>query len=275
MVYKISRFIGWSYPIFVALVAVGEKFIPETWNLMLGTVVFFDWHRTNGYFLVATVPLVALVSTLTCRYVGEPWIIPFLDELLTNSRREVFKPEKIYDDPVHFHRVTLFIHKQYLFFPPRSRWQNLCPWGKNCSANSGWLIPIARSEHIRKKVRSKFCINDDGSVAEGVGGLAWILKQPTFLHSLPEITAISTKEEVEKYEKDSNVPSWWLKNKRDERNNVTPLYRSLAAIPINLKGKIRAMLIIDSTKPNSIQGLDETDIYSLLHFVIGRILERK
>jgi len=140
-------------------------------------------------------------------------------------------------DPVHYHRVTLFRYRKW--WPCLRVW----PW-------RGWLVPVVRSGHTTLNHRTCFLAPDDADLAEGVAGRCW-----------------STKSVVLVPEKDSKVPLPCLHNEdtkpHDPRSiadiyakatfvstnwvlKMKPRSRSFLGIPVVVKGAPWGVIIVDS-----------------------------
>jgi hypothetical protein len=153
------------------------------------------------------------------------------------------------DDPQHHNQITLYRRRIWAIraCPGRCLWY--WPWGKGRFIFSGWLIPVARSGHGKKRSRSIYLAPDDLDNAEGIAGVVWAFgkkgQAPAPIEDLPQITVTSSVEDKELYAKKTFIPfawvEWYIRKKRS-------LPRSYAGRPIEVSGEMWGVLVIDSRK---------------------------
>jgi hypothetical protein len=150
-------------------------------------------------------------------------------------------------DPVHYHRVTLFRYRKW--WPCLRVW----PW-------SGWLVPVVRSGHTTLNHRTCFLAPDDADQAEGVAGRCWSTKSVVLVPSEGSKVPLPQIHDEEQRPHDPRVPAdtyaratfvstdWVLKMK--------PHSRSFLGIPVVVHGAPWGVIIVDS-RGNAIQRAKE------------------
>jgi transcriptional regulator with GAF, ATPase, and Fis domain len=136
---------------------------------------------------------------------------------------------------------------------------------------SGWLVPVARSGHTTKKIKSSFLAPDDADAAEGFAGQAWSMNQTVFQDGLKSINASSCEDDVLDYANRTWVGTWWVDLKRKEKK---PMCKALCGIPISVSGELWGVLVVDSTKPKAI--LDPNSVTTQvmqLEFILGKVIK--
>ncbi|HFH3730163.1 GAF domain-containing protein [Pseudomonas aeruginosa] len=222
-------------------------------------------YAIPAYIIICTV----IATSFIYRRKGDPWIWEKLKFILDEYQGKAFIKEA--GDPSDHHRITLFKHeKNCLFVKHWSSTKTLKPWGRN-PILSNYLVPVLRSGHLSQKSGAKFYVSDNSDDCESVAAQAWSSNQAIIVDNLPLINAnqkrsrdISTyatktycaKEMVEKYVNDSR-----------------PLPRSIAAIPVMVKGEIWGVVVLDSRSPNGVTS-ESVIHYELTVALIGQLLEK-
>jgi hypothetical protein len=175
------------------------------------------------------IPLSVLaIAAMTAlqRRIGEPKTWGLVQTVLDQFRARVFSSDS---DDLHEHRVTLFRHVGWCWC--LRRW----PW-------SGWLVPVARSGHTTQRTDALFMAPDDAERAEGVAGKTWALRRTVFIDRLPNLRCDGvTPEAKAEYAKLSLMPDVLV----EKRN---PKARSLYGAPVEVKGQIWGVVVVDSRK---------------------------
>ena len=178
---------------------------------------------------------------------------PLVKEILEEFRKQIYPGSK---DPVHLHRVTLF---------KRSRWVARITFFKK--PRFGWLKIIESSGHTMRNSKTVFYAPNDPDNAEGIAGIAWASNTIIYKEELPDVKDKSCSEEkIREYSQASNTPIEMVKEKR-------PVSRSLCGIPVEVKGVVWGVLVVDSRQPQIPKDLIERH-YALTAKFLSRILER-
>jgi hypothetical protein len=188
------------------------------------------------------------------RWLERKTLWPLVKEILEEFRKQIYPASK---DPVHLHRVTLFRHCAWV---ARRRLFKR-PFG------FGWLKIIERSGHTSLNSRTVFYAPNDPDKAEGVAGIAWAWNTVVFREDLPDLRGSKAEEAgLEEYAKGSNTPLSLVKD-------LMPVSRSLCGIPIEVKGRVWGVLVVDSRHPKLPKKLIEQHCVLAAKF-LSRILER-
>jgi GAF domain-containing protein len=182
---------------------------------------------------------------------GPPWIWETVHYLLDRFQEHVF--EKQVGTPLHYHRVTLFRHIRLR--------RSLCRWPW-----SGWLVPVERSGHTTRKSRAAFLAPDDADRAEGIAGQTWAQKRVVIVEDLPDISGTPSLGLLEDYARKTWVSVEWLQNRSQHA-------RSFCGIPVEVKGRLWGVIVLDSRSPDAIDQ-DAVKVHSLIGRYLGKLLER-
>ena len=197
--------------------------------------------------------------------VGPPWIWKAIQAVFNEFGERAFNRKD--DDPVHYHRVTLFQYVQLwklgrLWLYPW-RWQaGRLPW-------SGWLVPVARSGHTTKRCNAVFLAPDDADRAEGVAGQVWATNSQILVEELPALDSSSSDEVIADYATRTFVPEEWVRARLTK-----PLPRSLCGVPIEVDGRIWGVLVLDSRVPKAIKPKKVSDLVDFVGIVLRHLLRR-
>lgn len=246
-VYRALIFLQWTAGIILATTQAATKADPSRWQFGSD---FLTWLQHTAW---ATVPLliVALGLMQVARWmIGPPWVWDTIHYLLDTFRGYVFEEE---GGPLHHHRVTLFKYVRVRFW--LCRW----PW-------SGWLVPVERSGHTTQKSRTAFLAPDDADRAEGVAGQTWAQNRVVPLDKLPDINENPPCDVLAEYARRTWIAEARLQKQRQHA-------RSFCGIPVEVKGKLWGVIVLDSRNPEVInQNADQ--FYSLIGRFLGKLLER-
>ena len=163
------------------------------------------------------------------RWLERKTLWPLVKEILEEFRRQIYPGSK---DPVHLHRVTLF---------KRCHWVFRAAFFKK--PRFGWLKIIERSGHTMRNSRTVFYAPNDPDKAEGIAGIAWASSTIIYKEELPDVkNGACSEEKMREYAQASNTP---FEDVRDKR----PVSRSLCGIPVEVKGVVWGVLVVDSRQP--------------------------
>lgn len=207
-------------------------------------------NQDNAWWFLPT--LMALVGTaqLGKRFVGPPIVWSTLKAVLDLFREHTFGT--IEDDPVHFHRVTLFKHRRFAFTFSEN------PFG-------GRLVPFERSGHTTRVCRSKFRAPDDADKCEGIAGRTWATGKPVRVAGLPD-TLSGADVELQAYADATYMTV-------EDVRRLRPKARSYLGLPVEVGGRVWGVIVLDS------RGVDTIDdgaikTYRIVAKVLGKLLEK-
>ncbi len=205
--------------------------------------------KTNAWWLIAFSSVTVGATKLLKRTVLiDPWLENSIVAALDNGRQYLINQNVIQNDDFHHHRLTLYKRTLFSYRPrPFRKWWWW--WGLWRGPFSGWLVPVARSGHTTKKVKSTFLAPDDADSCEGVVGRAWACDGLIHIDGLPEINSSSSENEVKAYAKKIWVSEDWVKLKVKQ---TKPLARSFIGFPIKVNGERWGVVIVDSVRPDGV-----------------------
>ena len=233
------------------------------------TIVQKVIQTIQNYGLVIWVLLFALIALASLlKLTFNPWLFDKLQFILDKMQVSAYK--SFAQDASHHHRVTLFKYHRFIAIGRRVGRRYCSPWGKGIHPWTGWLRPILRSGITSQYSKTAFPVPDDGDRAEGVAGQAWVSNYTTIVQDLPQITSDSSAEDVEEYAKKTFCPTNYVDGCR-AAGKILP--RSLAAIPIWVRGKPWGVLVLDSRHPEGVK--EETVMnFSVTVEIISQLLEK-
>jgi hypothetical protein len=201
-----------------------------------------------------TLPILAILSgllALILKMVGPPWLWNVVHVILDQLRNSAlqFNPQ----DPIHYHRVTLFKRVQWLWC--RKFW----PW-------DGWLVAVERSGHTTRNRVSFFRAPDEADKAEGIAGRVWASDATFKTENLPDISEVSPEADVKVYADRANISVETVRKR-------LPKARSIGGFPIEVKGKRWGVLILDSRNPQAITELGEA-MLTPMGKTLSKLLEK-
>lgn len=158
-------------------------------------------------------------------------------------------------------RVTLFRWQRFL---PRIRHhgQYVLPW-------SGWLVPIVRSGHTSQTSDAVFMARQATDKAEGIAGRSWATRSNVLVTNLPQPTLADT-EGIQAYAEGSFIPESFLRARLLERKAIS---RSFLAIPVESRGRISGVIVIDSVEPFAVTNRTPGK-FDFIVPLVGTLMER-
>ena len=208
--------------------------------------------QSQSWWLLPLLLILTGTIGLYRKIAGPPWVWDTIKHYLDIFRDDVFDigPQ----DATHHHRVTLF---KYVWW--RWGWVKW-PW-------SGWLIPVERSGHTTQDNITCFRAPDAADSAEGVAGLTWSRRNAIVeISNLPDLGASPTTANFETYARHTGVTVQWLRQKR-------PKARSFYGIPVEVKGKLWGVIVLDSRSPAGVNQNAGKSYKSFTRF-LARLIER-
>lgn len=169
-------------------------------------------------------------SQLVCRMIGPPWIWKAIRTLLDDLRNNAFGDKS--NDPLHYHRATLFKHCRFRF--TLRQW----PW-------KGWLVPVERSGHTTLHSKTCFLAPNKADQAEGIAGQTWSRRKTLFIQNLPNLKSNPSDDNISKYARGSWVTEKWV---RDHEH----LTRSFCGLPVEVGNNLWGVIVLDSRDRNPI-----------------------
>jgi hypothetical protein len=210
---------------------------------------FISLAQNNGWWLIGVFTFAASAWKGGQKFIGDPWAAEAVDKVLLQLRDQVI--QKLYgnDDPMHYHRATLFKRVAWCFWPSPAR--GLWPWGRGNWPWSGWLISVGRSGHTTNTHRITFLASEKrADDNDGVAGRTWTKGRGTvFLKDLPEVLANSSDKVLKDYAKKT-----WMTEPQVKQylKNGKVLARSFWGITIEMQGKNWGVVVVDSRRPDGI-----------------------
>ena len=212
------------------------------------------WVRSINWILLIAVPLAIPALHLVRERIGAPWVWEHIHSMLDDFQACIFKQRRT--QQLHHHRVTLFKHKKFHFCLDR-HWKDAC------------LVPIARSGHTSQSSKTKFYVCDSMENRGGIVGMTWAQRNVVEVHDLPDISSNPSEGEIADYALRGDVSEDWV---RDRLNKPNP--RSLCGIPVEVRGKLWGVLVLDSRDPQLIGTQKMFGLFSLIATGLGKLLER-
>lgn len=210
--------------------------------------------RGITWMLLLTAALLLVGVRFTRQKLSDRWIIDGIRDVLNFLRERAFSADKV-DDPLHFHRVTLFRYTRWRWC--FQRW----PWG-------GWLVPIARSGHTTQRVKSVFRVPDEADKAEGIAGMTWTMQNTVVIDELPDLNCRATSsQDFAQYADRTKISHETAKSKR-------PHSRSFMGLPVSVAGQNWGVIVIDSRSPQFTVGKRVLTTYAAVAKPLQRFLER-
>lgn len=211
-------------PILVAALRMEIEGLPLFFQLLVGPV------RDKPWILLLVTGLIPCLQSAR-QLLGKAWHWKMIQYVLDEMRKDVFNG--VDGANAFSERVTLFKHKSFSC-GLHAHW-----WG-------GWMIAVARSDHVQRKKCSKFRAPDHGDHAEGIAGRAWVSKKVCGVDQLPVLNAKSLAREVSHYAQQGYVSPKWLR-KQIKKNK--PLPRCIYGFPVEVDGRPWGVIVIDSRLP--------------------------
>ena len=226
-----------------------------------GALDFFvpsvTWIQSNAWWSILTLTALGGLAKLANSRIGAPWVWEHVHFILDKYQELIFEGE---EGAVHHHRVTLFkyVHCQN--------------WAKFWDRRGG-LIAVERSGHTTMKSAASFKAPDNADEAEGIAGWTWAAKRVITLQKLPDIHTNRAEnhrlKHRAKYSKDARVSLKWLDEHPDSARA-----RSLCGIPVEVKGRIWGVIVIDSRSETFRNLPIITSFWKINGRYFGKLLER-
>lgn len=228
---------------------LGEK------SAALGSAI--AWIQGTAWITIITFSLMSGLGRLIRRFVGAPWVWEAIHHLLDQMQRLAFQKLPAGTAPPHHHRATLFKSVPWYRVPPRL-------W--SCRR---WLVPVERSGHTTRECRVAFKIPDRADDVEGVAGRTWALNQVHVIRSLPDLWATGDADEqaTSDYAKRTYVSPAWVRAQR-------PQARSYCGIPVEVRGRLWGVLVLDSRDPGVLDPTDAHGVFTVIGRLLSKLLER-
>ena len=246
-IYRALSILQWIAGIVWVTIGASIKTDPSRWQLVSD---FLIWLQQYAWVTVPSLTVALGLMQLVRLMIGPPWIWDTVHYLLDRFQGYVFEGES---GPLHHHRVTLFRYTRVRFW--------LCHWPW-----SGWLVPVERSGHTTRRSRTTFLAPDDADQAEGIAGQTWAQNRVVVVNGLPDINENPPCDVLAEYARRTWIAEAWLQKQSQHA-------RSFCGIPVEVKGKLWGVIVLDSRSPGVI---DEEAIrfYSLIGRYLGKLLER-
>lgn len=214
---------------------------------------FLETTQGNIWWVLPILVMAAGALGILRKQLGSPWLWDYAKYHLDTICSNAFTVQD--DDAHHFHRVTLFKRVPWLWC--LRRW----PW-------DGWLYAVERSGHTSQNNIAYFRAPDHADNAEGVAGITWARNRPVHISGLPDLTDAPTEADFMLYAQKTGVDVARLKAK-------PPRSRSFYGIPLEVKGKLWGVLLLDSRNPTGIkQGDHMTLMFNPTCKLLQKLLER-
>jgi hypothetical protein len=256
------RIVGRLYNFFLALqVATGTAVV------IIGAVLRVDANtaathgvlfkevvkdlQQSAWVFLPTLLIASGLLGLARKILSPPWLWQTVHTYLDVFRADVF--DSATDGAYHHHRVTLFRYVKWRFS------LRAVPW-------AGWLVPVERSGHTTQSHISCFLAPDDADRAEGIAGKTWARNRVCGISNLPDLSNNPSSDELAEYAEQSGLSVHQLRKKM-------PKTRSMFGIPVEVKGNLWGVIVVDSRSPDGIKRDVET-IYRPLGKFLPKLLER-
>lgn len=222
--------------IYVAALRADPDGLGRRWPVVGGAA---DFLQNTALIAIPLLAVVVSAASFTVRKLGDPVARNALGVLVDEFREAVFREDG--SDPQHYHRVTLFRYRKWVFRPYQRNGWKLPLLGKPWE---GWLVPVMRSGHTTQKTTARFLAPDDADRATGVAGRTWAVQKPVIVDDLPSVAreADPSEDDYIDYASRSYVPVDLARYKRPEA-------RSLVGFPIETAGEPWGVLVLDSRNP--------------------------
>ena len=213
--------------------------------------------QTNAWWSILSLTLLVGLAKIINGRIGAPWVWDHVHFLLDKFQELLFEGEQ---GDVHHHRVTLFKHVR-------------CKNWYQVLRRDGGLLSVERSGHTTMKSVAFFRAPDDADNAEGVAGWTWAAKRVTTVENLPDIHnrrgGNHWTQNRAKYAQKTRVSDGWLTKHPDSARA-----RSLCGIPVEVKGRIWGVIVIDSRSPAFRNRTVIDDFWKINSRYFGKLLEK-
>ncbi|MFI8372710.1 GAF domain-containing protein [Pseudomonas helleri] len=225
-----------------------------------------EYIQERSVYIYIGIALIVAFSFLY-RRLGDPWALEKIQFILDEYQGKVFAANNA---PKDHDRVTIFKHEKNCILAKHwssTKWY--MPWGDKPPL-SNYLVPYLRSGHMSKKSSAIFYAPDGSDKAEGVAAMAWARKQSVVVNDLPAIGSTTSNRDIEKYSKATKCAKGLLVRYQKEGRQPP---RSIAAIPIERKGELWGVVVLDSRSPLGVTN-HSVEHYTLTVALIGHLLEK-
>lgn len=246
-VFLFAGWCQWCFGFIVAIFAALLKANPNEAPLLFAGAI--SKVHAYAWIMIPLATLAMALAKLVRQTIGPPRIWAAIHSLLSDFRNHVFEQ---HDGPLHYHRATLFKHVGW-------RW-SLTSW-----PHAGWLKAVERSGHTTRKKVVIFKAPDNADDAEGVAGQTWARNGTIIRRNLPELGDEPSDRAIGEYGEKSWVSTEWIRKNK-------PQARSLLGIPVEVKGKLWGVLVLDSRDPVGVPN-EIPKHYRLVARVLGKLLE--
>jgi hypothetical protein len=128
-------------------------------------------------------------------------------------------------------------------------------------------MPVERSGHTTRRRISIFLAPDDADRAEGIAGQTWAQNQVVLVSDLPSLEGNDVSQEIiQEYARRT-----WISE--DFAHSRRPQARSFCGIPVEVKGKLWGVIVIDS-RGTKVAGTRSVRLYTLVGRFLGKLLEK-
>lgn len=225
------------------------------------------WLQSYSFPIWLSLGILSILGWLL-RWRGDPWIWDKLQVLLDKFQEIAFSS---YANHIKdHHRVTLFKYKKWHWRISTPMTKGTWPWTKDRLPWSGWLIPILRSGRTSQKTKAVFMAPDNGNLAEGVAGKAWVANNIIVAPNLPNLSSSSSDQQIARYAKRTTCPAPIVK---DYVARGRDLPRSIGAIPIEVNNVPWGVLVLDSREEKGVTP-ELLNSYTLIVNSISQLLEK-
>jgi hypothetical protein len=258
----LHHFLKWSEIVIasaIPLVYAAVRWTPEALPLPSELARLVLSIQAHGLLLLFILPVAAYATRLR-RFLRSPVTWELVHKLLTQLQKSVFKDV---DDGRYNHRVTLFVKSRGF------RW-GWPPW-------HSYLVPAERSgSHDRSSTTRFLCEPEkQGRKHEGVAGQTWVQEKIIEVKDLPDLYGDmddgAREVAIQEYAKKSWVPVAWVRKRI--KNNGT-MARSFVGIPVEIRGRMAGVVILDSRNPRLPNRNKYQSAYDLVAKLLGELLEK-
>lgn len=208
---------------------------------------------TNLWWVMPLVLVLLPVTEAFRRWVEKQTLWPLVKAVLEDFKARLYPTSK--GDPAFAHRITLFRYCKWTV-----RWRAIREMGL------GWVRIVERTGHTTQNSRTVFRAPNDPDRAEGMAGSTWVANQLLFVEHLPDLSASNWESKAPKYAADTKCSLEEIKRRR-------PKSRSMCGIPVEVKGRVWGVLVIDS-RDSTLPRAEIEAHYQMAAKYLSRLLER-
>lgn len=219
---------------------------------LLSSYAVYNYVVANMWWILPFLLIVTPMIEGFRRWAERQVLWPLVKALLEDFRNSIY-PDS--NDVPHEHRVTLFKHSSWVF-----RKKTILEFGL------GWVHIIVRTGHTTQNSRTIFRATNDPDKAQGVAGATWTINRLSYFEDLPDLSANPSEKAIATFAQKTSCPVEEIRRRK-------PRCRSLCGIPVEVKGRVWGVLVIDSRNSKLPKDLIQTHYYSVAKS-LGRLLER-